>query len=259
MSYTVKNKELKAPLIFAHRGGRKWAPENTLAAFERSKQANVAGVELDIQRCSSGELVVFHDADLGRTTNGAGLIRDASLDELKRLSAGQWFDKSFCLEKIPTLQEVLDILGSSMLINIELKNLPVEYPHLEDDLVEALNNFSYKDNLIISSFDHKLLRNLHLLDSSLKIGLLGASLFLDLEEYAKKIGASYLIAEGECIRKDGVDEAHQCGMQVFLWTLNNIRDWYFAIQIGADAIITDDPEGLKAYLDKVFAPRVASS
>lgn len=245
--------------MLAHRGGRKWAPENTLAAFERSLQAKVAGVELDVQRCSSGELVVFHDADLGRTTNGVGLVRDVTLDELKRLSAGRWFDESFHTERIPTLKEVLDMLGNSMMINIELKNLPIEYPQIEEDLLETLKDFPYRDNLIISSFDHKLLRNLHLLDPSLKIGLLGSSLFIELEEYAGKIGASYLIAEGECIRKDGVDEAHQCGMQVFLWTLNNVRDWSFAIKIGADGIITDDPEGLTAYLDKVFAPKAAFS
>ncbi|HEY9713815.1 MAG TPA: glycerophosphodiester phosphodiesterase family protein, partial [Chroococcales cyanobacterium] len=91
-------------MIIGHRGGRRWAPENTLAAFEKclDPDTRLDGIELDVQRCASGELVVIHDDDVGRTTNGVGQVRDISLDELKRLSAGLWFDRAFADQRIPT-------------------------------------------------------------------------------------------------------------------------------------------------------------
>src|SRR5215470_8343850 len=73
------------PQVFAHRGGRKWAPENTLVAFKKSLDVNVDGIELDIHRCKSGELVVIHDENVARTTNGTGLVKDLTWTELKKL------------------------------------------------------------------------------------------------------------------------------------------------------------------------------
>ena len=85
-----------------------------------------AGIELDIQRCASGELVVFHDEELSRTTNGAGLLKDCSLDELRRLSAGHCLTRP-SKTSVPLLVEVLDLVSGGMVINIELKNTPFEY------------------------------------------------------------------------------------------------------------------------------------
>ena len=75
-------RSIRSPLVFAHRGGREWAPENTLAAFSNCLELGVDGIELDVQRCASGELVVIHDEDLGRTTNGGGLVADATTGSL---------------------------------------------------------------------------------------------------------------------------------------------------------------------------------
>src|SRR5881394_1100240 len=101
--------------VIAHRGGRKWAPENTLAAFRKSVEAGCDAVELDIHRCATGELIVIHDDDLQRTTNGGGLVKDATFAELKRLSAGEWFSPEFKSEKLPTLQEVLDLVDGKLI------------------------------------------------------------------------------------------------------------------------------------------------
>ncbi len=126
---------MKWPKVFAHRGGRRWAPENTLIAFQKSLELGCDGIVLDVQRCASGELVVIHDDDLSRTTNGIGLIKDATLPELKRLSAGAWYDKEFSTERIPTLEEVLTLISGKLVINIEIKNAPVYYEGIEHDLL----------------------------------------------------------------------------------------------------------------------------
>jgi glycerophosphoryl diester phosphodiesterase len=238
---------LKIPQIIAHRGGRTWAPENTLSAFRQALALGVDGIELDVQRCASGELVVIHDEDLQRTTNGVGLIRDCTLDELKRLSAGLWYDKEFRDERVPTLAEVLELLQGKCVLNIELKNTPIEYAGIEDDLMEVIEGYPL-ETLIISSFDHKLMDKMHKRAPELKIALLGSAVFLDVKQSATAIGAEYFHPEFDCLRADVVEEAHDAGLKVNVWTCNDVAKWRHCVKMGVDGIVTDDPEGLKQYL-----------
>lgn len=245
--------DLRLPKVFAHRGGRQWAPENTLAAFRASLQAGVDGVELDIQRCASGELVVFHDEDIGRTTDGVGLVKDISYPELKRVGAGSWFDPAFKNEYVPLLQEVLDLVAGQLVINIEIKNTPIEYPGIEEDLLDLLSGYDYGDKIIISSFDHQVLRNIHSHDASWRLAILGNNLFAGLAEYAQKVGAHDWNPQFGCLRPEVVAEAHAAGLQVNPWTVNEKRHWSQALQMSVDSIITDDPGGLQLFLDQVQA------
>src|SRR5262249_54154022 len=151
----------KRPVVIAHRGGRKWAPENTLIAFKKSMAAGADGIELDIHRCKSGELVVIHDETIDRTTDGKGLVKDLTYDEIKKFSAGKWYGKEFESERIPLLSEVLDTVDGKMIVNIEIKNTPIEYPGIEDDLIKLLKGYKYPDKIMISSFDHELIRRIH--------------------------------------------------------------------------------------------------
>lgn len=95
--------ERQRPLTCAHRGGRARAPENTLSAFREAVAAGVDMVELDVQLTADGEVVVFHDADLRRTTNGKGRVAEARWDEVRQLDAGAWFGGRFRGERVPTL------------------------------------------------------------------------------------------------------------------------------------------------------------
>src|SRR5688572_28937889 len=106
------------PLNLAHRGARKVAPENTLAAFRAARELGADGVELDVIRCGTGEMVVTHDDDLSIWSNGRGRISDSSSSALRELDFGSHFGPQFAGEKIPTLQEVIDTLGERMFINI---------------------------------------------------------------------------------------------------------------------------------------------
>src|SRR5581483_3136051 len=193
---------------------------NTLTAFRKSLEFGVDGIELDVHRCASGELVVIHDEDLARTTNGAGLVKDATLPELKRLDAGSWYDKEFKGEPIPTLQEVLDLIAGRVVLNIEIKNTPVDYPDIDDDLLDLIENYPKRDSLIVSSFDHQFVRRLHGKAPDLKVALLAAGLFVDLGEYAAKLGAKYYHPALDCIRGETVEEAHAAGLIVNVWTAN---------------------------------------
>jgi len=108
------------PLVIAHRGARDVAPENTLAAFRAAIDLDADGIELDVVRCATSEIVVLHDDSVDRTTDGSGLVQEIPLSALRELDAGAWFSDAFVDERIPLLQEVLDLIAPRFRINIEI-------------------------------------------------------------------------------------------------------------------------------------------
>lgn len=244
------------PKVIAHRGGKKWAPENTMAAFSKSIACGVDGIELDIHKCASGELVVIHDDRVDRTTNGRGLVGQMTWEQLKGLDCGSWYDKAFAAERLPLLQDVLILVDGKVMLNIEIKTCPVDYPGIDDDLLAMLDGYAYPQKIVISSFDHKVLRRIH--DKLAKAGrpdryrlaMLGDNLLEGLGAYAKTVGASAWNPSMDCIRKDSMDDARSAGLHVNVWTLNDRADWQRAREMGVSSIITDDPVGLKEFLGK---------
>src|SRR5699024_1122413 len=109
------------------RGASGYAPENTIAAFDKAVEMKADYFELDVQRSKDGQLVLIHDTTVDRTTNGTGAVKDLTLKELKSLDAGSWFDEKYAGEKIPTLGETLDRHRGKIKILIELKS-PSLYP-----------------------------------------------------------------------------------------------------------------------------------
>lgn len=236
--------------VFAHRGGRMWAPENTMTAFANSLELGVDGIELDVQRCATGELVVIHDEDLSRTTNGVGLVLDTTFEELRRLDAGSWFDKEFRGEKVPLLSEVLELVDGRCTLNIEVKNAPVRYENIEEDLVSLLESYKHKETLIISSFDHYVLKRFQELAPDYQLAVLADAVMLDLPEYCRALKADYFHPCIDTCRQDVVEGCHAAGIKVNPWTVNGRSAWGRAMNIGVDGIVTDDPEDLMVYLGR---------
>jgi glycerophosphoryl diester phosphodiesterase len=245
-SQLIKNTNL--PLVIAHRGGKRWSPENTLAGFKRSVEWGADGIELDIHCCKTGELVVIHDDTLARTTSGTGYVKDSTWDYLSSLDIGSWYDPSFKSERIPLLQDVLDVVDGKLCINVEIKNCPGNYEGIDDRLLTLLESYPYPDKIMISSFDHLVLKRIHDKTPTFKLALLGDSVLFDLPNYAKPIGATAWNPHFDCVRSDTVETAHRHGIEVNTWTLNSEEDWRRACELGVDSIITDDPEGLRRFL-----------
>ncbi|MDZ4834497.1 MAG: glycerophosphodiester phosphodiesterase family protein [Candidatus Melainabacteria bacterium] len=242
--------------VYAHRGGREWAPENTMAAFRQSLELGVDGIELDVQRCSTGEIVVFHDHDIGRTTNGAGPLKNCSFDELQRLSAGLWFDKDFRGEKIPLLTDVLELIDGKVMLNIELKNMPIDYPGLEDDLIELLSEYPHMDHVVFSSFDNRLTKVMQQKRPDWYYAILLDGIPDDIVGMANSMGAKYWHPNYESLLKNACDEAKAAGILINVWTANDERDWARLLEMHVDGIMTDDPEGLINFLELVVKTRV---
>jgi len=239
---------IRSPIIIAHRGGRNWAPENTMAAFKKCIEVGCDGLEFDVQRCKTGELVVIHDEILDRTTSGTGLVGEKTYDEIRSLDAGKWFSITFSHETVPTLKEVLDLVDGKLILNVEIKNAPIFYPGIEDDLIAQLDQYRHPDKVVISSFDHDLLHRIHLKAPKYKLALLMVGIPYELGSYAEKVGAKAWNPNIAELREDSVKSAHKEGLDVNVWTLNEPKEWKRAADIGVDGIITDDPLGLMEYL-----------
>lgn len=230
--------------ILGHRGASGTCPENTIVAFKKAFEYGANGLEFDVQQTKDGELVVFHDWTLERTTNGKGNLKDYTLKELKELDAGSWLSSEFTNEKIPTLKEVFDIIPKDKYINIEIKE---ENSNLERGTASLLVNFlkDYKEyTIVVSSFSHNILKEIKNLDNSIKIGVLLEASLLNVNGYLDSLGFeihSYHPGKG-FIEKNQVEEVKKSGKLVNVWTVNLKEDGEKLDKMGVDSIITNYPE-----------------
>lgn len=160
--------------IWAHRGCSLRYPENTLTAFEKAAGLNgLTGIELDIQLTRDGEIVVCHDEKVNRTTNGVGNVKSFSLRELKSLQIDAGNGR---IERIPTIEEVFDLLDSSLKkgfqLNIELKNSLYSYEGMEEKIIDMVYKRGIQNSIVYSSFYARSLEKIKRLDSHARIGIL---------------------------------------------------------------------------------------
>jgi glycerophosphoryl diester phosphodiesterase len=235
-------------LNFAHRGAREVAPENTLAAFHVAQEIGASGVELDVMLTSDGEVVVIHDDTLDRTTDGSGRVRDMTLSKLKTLDAGSWFDPRFAGQRIPTLQEVLELIGGRMILDIELKSRSLTDDRLEVKVVELVERNDLVDSAILSSFNPLAIWRVKRLNPRLATGL------LYMEDTPLPLRRAWL---RPLVRPDGLHPRHtmvrpayvcwakERGYSIIAWTVNDLHEMRRLIGLGVDGVITDRPERLK--------------
>ena len=155
--------------LFAHRGAKSFAPENTLSAFKKAVESGADGIELDVHLSQDGFIVVMHDENVDRTTNGKGEIKELSLSEIKKLDAGSWFDEKFKDEKVPTLEEVLETLHELKFtgeLNIELKTDKNNYEGIEEKVSGLLRSVKWTFTYIYSSFSFSSLEKMYSVEPS---------------------------------------------------------------------------------------------
>lgn len=248
-------------MILAHRGASGYAPENTMAAFRLALELGSDGIELDLQLTKDGYVVICHDEELSRTTNGRGLIKDCTLDELRRFDAGSWYGHSFTGERIPTLEEFLELVcGSRLIVNLEIKNIPYYYGGIEQKIVQAIEQFGMLDRVIVSSFDHFALCKTAEINPDIKIGLLFASRLIDPWRYAARLPFAvhsmhpdYTFVDAEYIAR-----CHEYGYAVYPYTVNSPR-WYEEMRgLGLDGVITNVPDLMKGKQRLADLPKTGS-
>ncbi|MFC2150756.1 glycerophosphodiester phosphodiesterase [Calditrichota bacterium] len=224
-------------IFFAHRGARGYEPENTLRAFSRAVDLGAKWIELDVYPIE-GELVVFHDLRLERTTNGKGFIWEQSLDYIRTLDAGKG-------EKVPLLGEVIHLLDPSICINIELKWQGTA--ELVADLLTAGDTEKRTDSsrFVISSFIHSELLKFKQIMPDHRIGALTGELPTAYAQFAEQLGAYSVHPTIEFINQEFVDDAHRRGLQVYVYTINHPDELAWMRDLGVDGVFTDYPDKIK--------------
>ena len=228
-------------LIIGHRGARGHVAENTLESIQKALDLNVDGVEIDVYQCSSGEIMVFHDKKLNRLTKHNGLIGETTFEELNNILV----DKKY---QIPTLEQVLDLIDSKILLNIELKGENTAIPTAAI-LKGYLQSSQFdKKKLIVSSKNWKELTLFKNQNTNIPIGVLSHyNIFLDKElndiiKKSRELNAIAIHPKFSILNKKAVDRMHSSGFLVYSWTINKPKDIKRAIQWGVDGIITDFPD-----------------
>lgn len=221
-------------LIIGHRGAKGLAPENTLSAFTEALKYHVDAVELDVFVCQSGELVVIHDNDVAITTNGEGLAVDKTLSELKELEIIK-------NQKIPTLEEVLDLIDKQVVVNIEIKGNGVA-DHLGELITRYVveKEWSY-GHFLVSSFDHPQLQKFRASYPSIPLALLYTGAPMSYAVDAELLKARYVVLFEGLLRQEFIDDAHQRGIKVLVFTVNTKKRAQRLHDQGVDGIITDFP------------------
>lgn len=235
-------------LILGHRGYSGSYPENTLLSFKKALEYKADGIELDVHLSSDGKMVVCHDENLYRTYGKHAWIKDKSLGEMRKLnSLGQ---------KIPTLEEVFQELPKSTFINIEMKTNVVNYPHLEEKVLELVNK-NIPERVLISSFNHSTLVHVRELDKNIKLGMLFGEEHLKILKESMilslKINAFSYNIPVEAGVFEGFDEfmsfANEHGIKIMFWGTNTVADFDFASVHNAYAIITNEVERAVNFFD----------
>ncbi|CAM4077545.1 glycerophosphodiester phosphodiesterase [Pseudoalteromonas byunsanensis] len=229
-------------LVFAHRGASGNYPENTLSAIRAALQADVDGIELDVQSCAN-DYAIVHDTWLDRTTNGTGRVNQTTLQDIQLLDAGNG-------EHIPNLQQVFDEIGQKTMINLELKHtfgLDQFVACIEQNVQKGVIN---RDQLLVSSYDHHQLVWLKQNMPWVKIGALTASIPLHYAEFAQRLHAYSIHIDKNFINHQFVDDAKQRGLKVFAYTVDKQQDIEEMRALGVDGIFSNFPCYAKMILSR---------
>lgn len=271
--------------VIAHRGASGYAPEDTMASYKLAKKMDADYIEIDIHMTKDGRLVAIHDAKVNRTTNGQGKVANMTLEEIKKLDAGSWFNKKYPQKaeekykgiEIPTLQEIFKYFGKSVNYYIETKS-PQEYPGMTDKLLNVLEAYNLVDknpktkHVVVQSFSPKSLQKIHKKNPNIpliqllwytpnKQGKLvewkgvtptpkhiGEKVWASINQYAIGIGSNIFYDGQAVIQQSFVQEARDHGLLVHAYTINKKKRMKQLISWGVTGMFSNYPDKLSNVL-----------
>ena len=223
------------PLIIGHRGAMGYIAENTLPSIEKAIDLGVNGVEVDVFRCASGELVVFHDKTLEKLTNATGYIEALDIDSIQKIEVLEGYT-------IPTLEEVLDLIKGRIFINIELKGSQTAIKTNEILNNYLKNNEWSLDKFLISSFDWDELKVFRKVNMKAPVAVITEDDPLDAIPVALELNAVAINPDYKTLNSFNIKKIKEKELKIYPWTLNEIDDINKMIDFQVDGIITDYPD-----------------
>ena len=243
-------------LIIGHRGASGYKPENTLLSFKTAIDMNVDMIELDVYKCKTGELVVFHDDKIDRMTNDTGYITNKTFNQLRQLTVtGN--------EKIPTLQEAIELINKQVILNIELKGSDTEKP-VANLLKKYIERGWKQKDFIISSFNVEQIKNFKKIYPEIQTGALFSyktllsyqalinwlsSIFKKNNSYiveqALKANANFIGIDNSLVSQKLINNAHACDLDVYVFTINTKQRADELRKLKIDGIFSNYPDKIK--------------
>ena len=244
----LSENEVRNMKIIAHRGGSSLGNENTLSCIAAGMAAGADMVEIDVHQTADGALVVCHDMSVDRTTDGKGRIEDLTLAQIRSLRiVGE--DGVLTDEHIPTLDEVLDLIDGRCGLLLEVKRRKHQYEGIEERVVEALERHNAVGYTVVQSFNDRVIETVHRLNPEIRVEkllfcrVLGLPLIFDgtftsfsWDKYGYVASFNFYHS---FINRRLLDEIHERGKEVKVWTVNDKRSFP---KIPVDGVITDCPD-----------------
>lgn len=224
-----------SPLVIGHRGAMGHETENTLASIQKAIDLDADMIEIDVFIIKSGEIVVFHDDEVDRLTDGTGKIEAYDWEGLQQLNLEGG-------HKIPTLQQVLDVIDNEVILNIELKGANTAKP-TNQIVHEYCDSKGWDlDSFVISSFRWDELKDMRMVDNKIPIAILIGKDPLEAISIGKELDAVAINPGYKSLTEGNVAEMQAEGFKVYPWTVNEADDIALMKSFGVDGIITNFPE-----------------
>lgn len=232
-------------LKIGHRGAAGTTPENTEASFREALKRKVDMVEFDVRLTKDGKLVVFHDSDLSRICNEDVAVSMLTLKELKKYDVGSWYNSNYFDEKIVTLQEVINIIGTKAGYNIEIKIEGSEREEAAIKLINLIDGEGIEDMCVVTSFDFKIIKRIKELAPHIKTGVILEEECEDWERILEVTGADGISVNYKFLSEEIVKKIKSRKKFVYTWTVNDSYEIKKIKKLKVDGIISDYPALLK--------------
>jgi glycerophosphoryl diester phosphodiesterase len=233
------------PIIVAHRGASRYAPENTLTAFDLAVEHGADAVELDVRVTGDGGLVVIHDERLGRTVGDMRLVSQVTTDEVTSLDAGAWLSSKFKGDLVPLLEEALDTLRGRAAVLVEIKDGDALGTYAAREIASLLKSMRMGDGVVVISRHEDALEEFARFALSVPCAGISLRHGSALEDLARYDGS--LVWRG-AFTEDLAAQAESHDKFVAPWVAPNEQVAELA-RMGASAVLTDDPKGAVEVLE----------
>ncbi len=228
-----------------HRGSKRRAPENTLSALRQAIAEGADYAEIDVQSTADGVVVVLHDADLMRVASVDRRLNETNYEQLQDIDVGSWFDPRFSRERIPTLQEAIDLARGRIKLNIELKYTWAD-PDLAAKVGRIIRRNDFVSQCVVSSLNFEALTRIKQAFPELTTGFIVFAAVGDLS----RMEADFLSISAAQATPGLIRSVHRRGGEVHVWTVNDLGNALSMIEVGVDNIITDEPERIRRLVEE---------
>lgn len=245
----------KGVFIAAHRGASGVAPENTIAAYEEALKAGAEMIEVDTQMTIDKRIICFHDSKLGRTARGQKPVGRLPWKYLRKLDVGSWFDKYYHSQRIPTLEDTIELLRDRAYLYVEIKSARKENNKLKmQRIYETVKKCDYLDYTLFGSFDYKLIGSLKSLDEKVHTAAIKHPMNdMMPSEIKEKYGIEAFVCATHEINEEVDADCKKNEIYLGLYSVDNWYEMEKVKKFGVKTIVSNYPGTVQPILHRYFS------